>query len=421
MISTEADYARLLDEQDELRSFRERFLIADPKTIYLDGNSLSRLPKETTARARQVVEREWGERLIRSWNESWIPLTERLGDKLARLLGARPDEVVIADSTSVNLFKLVVAALTTCPQRKRVVTDDLNFPSDVYVLQSAVKLCGGDRLLEIVRSPDGISLPEELLAGAIDDRTALVSLSHTAFKSGFAHRLCAVTELAHGAGALMLWDLSHSVGAMPIELNRANVDLAVGCTYKHLHGGPGAPAFLFVRRELQEQLQNPIAGWFGSADPFGFDLTYRPGAGLTRMRTGTPPMLSIAAIEPGVELVLQAGLDRIRAKSVRQTEYLVELWESALQPLGFRLNSPREATRRGAHVSFGHDEGLRIDRALIELKRVIPDFRVPDNIRLGVCPLYTTFAELHAAVMALRDAVVERLYERYPVQRVGVT
>jgi kynureninase len=393
----------------------------EPGLIYLDGNSLGRPPRAALERMHEVGERQWGGRLIRAWNEGWLGLAERVGAKVARLLGAGADEVIVADSTSVNLFKLAVAALRARPGRRTVITDELNFPSDVYVLQSAVDVMGPGRRLEVVRSPDGISVPEGRLAEVIDGDTALVSLSHTAFKSGFVHDLAAVTRLAHAAGALVLWDVSHSVGAMPLALGEAGADLAVGCTYKYLCGGPGAPAFLYVRRDLHEALHNPVAGWFGRDDPFGFALDYRPAPGLRRFLTGTPPVLSLAAVEPGVDLLLEAGLERVRAKSVAQTEYLIGLWEALLAPMGFTLNSPRDPVRRGSHVSLGHAEGWRINRALIDRMHVIPDFRLPDNLRFGVCPLYTTYAEIHAAASALRRVVVERLYAEYPVERSGVT
>jgi kynureninase len=321
----------------------------------------------------------------------------------------------------VNFFKLVMAALAAKPQRRAVVTDDLNFPSDVYLLQGALKLAGPDYGLRIVRSPDGLTVPIDALAGAVDEDAALVALTHTAFKSGFVYDMPAVTEMAHRAGALMLWDLSHSVGAMPLGLNDCHADLAAGCTYKYLNGGPGAPAFLYVRRDLQEKMLNPIWGWFGQTGQFDFKLEYEPGPGLQRFLVGTPPMLSLAAIEPGLDLMLEAGLERLRAKSVRQTEYLIALWEAWLQPLGVTLNSPRDPAQRGAHVSLGHAEGLRIDRALIEEMNVIPDFRYPDNIRLGAAPLYTSFAEIHEGLSRLRRVLVERLYEKYPAERPDVT
>ncbi len=418
-IPTDADFARELDRADALAHFRGEFVIGDPDVIYLDGNSLGRLPRRCVDRIRDVVERQWGDRLIRGWGDDWFDAPQRIGAKVARLLGASADEVIVADSTSVNLFKLVIAALKARPGRTRVVTDDLNFPSDIYVLRGALELAGEHRL-EIVQS-DGVNAPVAALADAIDGRTALVTLSHTTFKSGYVHDLAAVTALAHRAGALMLWDLSHSIGAMPLSLDDAGVDLAVGCTYKYLNGGPGAPAFLYVRRDLQERLANPVRGWFGQRAQFDFALEYDPRPGIARFLTGTPAMLSLAAIEPGIDLLLEAGLDRLRAKSVQQTEYMIGLWEALLEPRGFRLNSPRDSARRGSHVSFGHRDGWRIDQALIEDVRVLPDFRHPDNIRFGIAPIYTSFAEIHEAVMRLVRVMDERRYESYPVGRAVVT
>jgi kynureninase len=416
------DETRARDAADPLAEFRKGFVIADPELTYLDGNSLGRLPAAASLRVREVVDAEWGEGLISSWNAGWMDLPARIAGKTAGLLGAAPEEVALADSTSVNLFKLALAALRAAPpDRADLVTDDLNFPSDHYILRSALDLAGRGGELKTVRSPDGISVPIETLAAAIDARTALVSLSHTAFKSAYVYDMAAVNEIAHRRAVKVLWDLSHSAGALPVDLDGSGADLAVGCTYKYLNGGPGAPAFLYVRSELQEQFENPIRGWFGHADPFAFDLGYQPGAGIGRFLTGTPPILSVAAIEPGVDLLLEAGMDRVREKSVAQTEYLIRLWQQDLQPLGFRLNSPREAERRGSHVSLAHPEGYRINRALIEQLRVIPDFRLPDNIRFGVCPLYTTFEEIHRAAEACRRVVTERLYERYSPERQGVT
>jgi kynureninase len=420
-VPTDLAHARDLDARDELAPFRDRFVIDEPELIYLDGNSLGRLPRETAARTQDLVRDQWGRRLIRGWNDGWLSLAVRVGAKIARVIGAATDEVLVADSTSVNLFKLVVAAVQARPGRTRLVTDDLNFPTDVYVMQAAARLAGPGYGVDVVRSPDGIGVPLDTLAGAVDERTAVVVLSHTAFKSGFVYDLAAVTELAHRRGALVLWDLSHSAGAVPVDLSAAEADLAVGCTYKYLHGGPGAPAFLYVRRDLQANLSNPIAGWFGCADQFGFGEEYVPAGDLRRFLSGTPPVLSLAAVEPGVDLILEAGMERIRRKSVGQTEYLIALWEAVLTPLGFRLRSPRDSGSRGSHVALGHPEGWRIARALTERMKVIPDFRPPDTLRLGVSPLCTTFAEIHAAVQALRMVVEERLFERYSAERSGVT
>jgi kynureninase len=420
-VRTDAAHARELDRRDELGRFRTAFVVDDPELIYLDGNSLGRLPRSSADRVRRAVETEWGGRLIRGWNEGWWEAPRRIGAQVARLLGAAADEVVVTDSTSVNLFKLVVAALAARPGRVKVVSDELNFPSDLYVVQGALALLGGRHRLELVPSADGVSVPTAALARAIDAETALVTLSHTAFRSSFVHDLAAVTARAHQAGALVLWDVSHSVGAMPLALGAAGVDLAVGCAYKYLNGGPGAPAFLYVRRDLQERLASPIWGWWGRRAPFDFALEYAPAPGIQRFLAGTPPVLSLAALEPALDLLLEAGLEGLRAKSVAQTEYLIGLWEAWLRPLGFTLGSPRDAARRGSHVALGHPEGLRIDRALIEEMHVLPDFRPPDLIRLGVAPLYTSFADLHEAMRRLRAVVADRLYEKYPAVPPKVT
>lgn len=418
---SDIDAAVELDRQDELAGYRDEFVIDDPDLIYLDGNSLGRLPKRTAQHLQQVVEREWGERLIRAWNEGWFTAPERIGGKIARLVGAGRDEVIVADSTSVDLFKLVTAGLHVRPGRHKIVTDDLNFPSDIYVLQGALQLAGPDYRLEMVHSRDGITIETGDLAAAVDSDTALVVLTHTAFKSGFVYDMPAVTAMAHAAGALLLWDLCHSVGALPVALNAAGADLAVGCTYKYLNGGPGSPAFLFVRRDLQAQLSSPIWGWFGQKGQFDFGLNYESGQGIARFLAGTPPMLSLAAIEPSVDILLEAGIERLREKSVRQTEYLIALWEAWLAPFGVSLNSPRAAACRGSHVSLGHPDGLRIDRALIEDMRVVPDFRYPNNIRLGIAPLYTRYVDIHEGMTRLRRVLAERLYEKYPTERPEVT
>lgn len=416
----EAPDARALDAADRLASFRDRFVITDPDLIYLDGNSLGRLPKASVDLARTVVEWQWGDRLIRSWGEGWLESPSRIGDKIAQLIGARPGEVVVADSTSVNLFKLAVAALRARSGRRRVVTDDLNFPSDLYVLRSALDLLGGHEL-DVVPSVDGVDGPVDGLVRRLDADAALLTLSHTVFKSGYVYDMAALTEAAHACGALVLWDLSHSAGAVPIDLEAAGVDLAIGCTYKYLNGGPGSPAFLYVRRDLQERLGNPIAGWMGRQDMFSFGLDYEPEPGIRHLLTGSPAMVSTALIEPGVDLLLEAGMDRVREKSVAQTEYLVGLWARVLEPLGYRLSSPRDPERRGSHVSLGHADGLRIDLALIGEMKVIPDFRAPDSIRLGISPLYTTFSELEAAVDRLARVVTDRIFERYSDTRPTVT
>lgn len=409
------------DAADELAGFRERFVIADPQLIYLDGNSLGRLPRQTTERAHVLVEQEWGADLIRGWNAGWWQAPGRVGEKIARLVGAAPGQVVVSDSTSVNLFKLVMAALALRPERTRLVSDTLNFPSDLYILQGCIDLLGCRHSLHLVPSRDEVSVDRNELLESIDERTALVTLSHVTFKSGFMYDAAAITRRAHEAGALVLWDLSHAAGAVPVALDEWGADLAVGCTYKYLNGGPGSPAFLYVRKELQEALRSPIWGWFGQRSPFAFDLDYKPAEGITRFLVSSPPVLSMLAMEASLDLLLEAGMERLRRKSVALTEYLIALADARLAPLGFSLGSPREAERRGSHVSLRHPEGYRINRALIEAMAVIPDFREPDNLRLGLAPLYTSFGEVWEGIDRIRRVVEEGIYEKFPHQRLLVT
>jgi kynureninase len=423
--STQVELAKELDKQDELASFRDEFLIADPDLIYLDGNSLGRLPQRTIAFMHSAIAQQWGERLIRIWNDGWMQTPTRLGAKIAHLIGAREDEVVVTDATTVNLFKLAVAALRARPQRRKVVSDVLNFPSDLYVLQGIIELLGGEHDLVLVPSRDGISIAPGDLEAAIDSQTALISLTHVAFKSAFMYDMARVTASAHQAGAFMLWDLSHSAGAVPVDLNGSNVDLAVGCTYKYLNGGPGSPAFLYARKDLQTQLKPPIWGCLAADNPFAFDLDFTPSPDISRFKVGAPPMLSMKAVEASIDLLLEAGMERLREKSARQSEYLIYLADRWLTPLGFTLGTPRHVERRGSHVSLRHEEGYRICRALIESPppavKVIPDFREPDNIRLGITPLYTTYTEIHRALDRIREIVAREIYTRYPHERLDVT
>ena len=414
-------YALELDANDPFAHYRQLFVINDPELIYLDGNSLGRMPKAAARLAQDLIERQWADRLIRGWGEGWLEMPGRIGDKIAALLGANPGEVLLADSTSVNLYKLASAALALQTGRTKVITDNLNFPSDIYVLGSVIEHAGKSHRLEVVLSEDDIHGPEAAILSALDQDTALLTLSLTTFKSGFTYDLARLTNAAHAAGALVLWDLSHSAGAIPMSLAAARADLAVGCTYKYLNGGPGAPAFLYVRKDLQDRLSNPIAGWMGQQNMFDFDLSYRPAEDLSRMLTGTPTILSGSLIEPGVEMLLEAGIEEIRKKSVLMTEYFIQLGQTFLLPLGYTINSPLDADVRGSHVSLGHAEGLRIDKALIDEYKIIPDFRTPDNIRFGFAPLYTTYAEVYKTVLALKEIVEAEVFLRYSQTKPTVT
>ena len=376
--------AEALDRADPLSSFRERFVIDDERKIYADGNSLGRLPKRTAERTAEVAA-EWGSRLVTAWSE-WIELPESIGDLLADgVLGGHEGEVLVCDSTTVNLYKLAAAALAS--NAGVLVTDAANFPTDRYVLEGI-----GELVLFESDEIEGPSADDVERACAGRD-VAIVCLSQVAYRSGALADVRAVTEVAHATGALVLWDLSHSAGVAPADLEESGVDLAVGCTYKYLNAGPGSPAFLYVRRDLQEQLRSPIWGWFGQREQFAMGPSYDPMPGIGRFLAGTPPILGLAAVEVGAELVAEAGVAALRHKSVALTELVVALFDERLAPLGFELGSPRDPQRRGSHVSVRHPDGWRICRALIERADVVPDFRAPDSIRLGLPPLYTRFVD----------------------------
>jgi len=415
-------FAETLDHHDPLASYRSRFVISDPNMIYLDGNSLGRLTYSSLACVQPLVEKGWGHDLIRGWNKNWWEAPVRVGEKIAHLIGAAAGQVIACDTVSINLFKLASAALSMSPERERIVTDKLNFPSDLYILQGLVRQLGNRHtIVQIGSNDDGITPDLAALTDAIDDGTAFVTLSHVTFKSGYLYDMATVTETAHHHGALVLWDLSHSAGAVPVALDDCNADFAIGCTYKYLNGGPGSPAFLYIRKDLQEQVLSPICGWWGQATPFAFDLDYRPASGVTRFLTGSQPIISLLTMEAALDTLVEAGMEAVRCKSLLLTDYLTYLFDTTLSPLGFSFGSPRSSGIRGSHISIRHPEGYRINQALIEEVNVLPDFREPDNLRLGLAPLYTTFTDIWDAIDRIRCVVEEKRYTKYPSNRQMVT
>lgn len=417
--------AARLDAEDRLAAFRKSFVIDDPALIYLDGNSLGRLPVAAADVVSDVVREQWGKRLIESWNDGWIDLPRAMGAKIARIIGAQEDEVIMTDSTSVNLFKLASAAVGEARGRKVIVSDEFNFPSDLYVLQGIAKAAGEGFVLKLAHSTDGITIDIDDLFSLIDTDTALVCLTQVAFKSGFMYDIESITKAAHDAGAMVLWDLSHSAGVVPVELSASGADLAVGCTYKYLNGGPGSPAYLYVRKDRQEELFSPIQGWFAAREPFAFDRDFTPADGISRFLAGTPPILSMQAAGPGLDLILEAGVEAIREKSVRLAGYLIGLARKVLYPSEFSLGSPDDPVVRGSHVSLRHAEAFRICSAMKnpskgEIK-VIPDFREPDNIRLGLSPLYNSFGDVYAAMHRIRRIVEAGEFMEHSDKREQVT
>lgn len=401
-----------LDQKDPLKNYRDLFVHTD--AIYLDGNSLGKLPLLTSERNKTLVEDQWGKGLINSWSDHWLDLPNKISAKLAKLVGAQPEEILICDTTSINLYKLAFGALSLQKGRDEIITDDLNFPSDLYVFEGLIKNHFRQHRISKIKSDDEITINESTLIQSISSHTALISLSHVLFKSAFMYAMKSINDAAHRYGALTLWDLSHATGAVPVQLNAWGADMAVGCTYKYLNGGPGAPAFLYVRKDLQEKLVNPIWAWFSHQKPFDFNAKYTAPNTIHKFAISTPGILSMAPVETGIDVVLDAGIEKIRAKSIAQSEFFIKMIQNSLEPLGFKIASPLESTKRGSHISLQHEEGFRISQAMIYPKSnavpIIPDFRPPNNIRLGIAPLYNSFYELYLTVERLEGIVKEKEY-----------
>jgi kynureninase len=419
------EFALKLDELDTLKDFRRQFYFSEDNTIYLDGNSLGRLPLKTKQLMQEIVEEQWGRRLIRSWNEGWYTLSEKISEKIAVITGADPGEIATGDSTSINLYKLAMAGIQMNKGRKTILSDELNFPTDLYVLQGIIKELGNGYRLKIIPSDDGKTIPETAISEAIDEDTAIVALSHVAFKSGYMHDMEKVNALAHKKGALIIWDLSHAAGAVPLHLSQSGADMAVGCTYKYINGGPGSPAYLFVAKRLQEKISPAICGWFGETNPFAFGLKYHPTTDIRKFMVGTPPIISMAAIEPGLDILLEAGMNNIRLKSVMQSQYLLYLVGQKLNKEGFSTGSPENPDHRGSHISLQHPEAQKICRALINpvegSPAIIPDFRAPDNIRVGIAPLYNTFTDIFMMVERLTEISQLKTWEKFSDEKGIVT
>jgi len=397
-----------MDRADPLAPRRGAFALPDG-VIYLDGNSLGARPNLVRDRLDAVITEEWGRDLITSWNKhGWIGLPLELGDKIARLIGAAPGEVAVADSTSVNLFKVLAAALRMRPGRTTIVSERDNFPTDLYVAEGLIELLGGRHQLRLVGADE--------LMDAIDPGTALVFLTQVNYRTGAMHDLAAVTRTVQAQGALMIWDLAHSAGAVPVDLAAAGADFAIGCGYKYLNGGPGAPAFIFVPQRHQASFAQPLSGWMGHAAPFAFEPGYRPAGGIARALCGTPPILSLAALEVGVDTVLAADMAAIRAKSVALGDLFIKLVEAQGTGTGLTLASPRDPARRGSQVSFRHADGYPVMQALIA-RKIIGDFRAPDILRFGFAPLYVRYVDVFDAAAALIDVLATRAWDRPEFKR----
>ena len=390
-----------LDRSDSIAFARDRFALPEG-VIYLDGNSLGPLPKETAGRLARTIEQEWGAGLIRSWNSAdWINLPRRVGGRIAGLLGAGADEVIAADSTSVNLFKLVSATLAAVsrnsPSRRVLLSEQGNFPTDLYVAQGVVRATGGQFEIKLVGAGE--------VEAALAPDVALAVITQVDYRTGRMHDMAELNAVARRHGVVILWDLSHSAGAVPVELGRSGAQLAVGCGYKYFNGGPGAPAYLYVGKNLQQQLESPLAGWFGHAVPFDFAATYTPAPGIDRFQCGTPSILAMQALETGLQTFDGVAFADIRHKSLALSDLFWSLMDDHCGEFGFECIAPRAHERRGSHLSFSHPQAYPIMQSLID-RGVIGDFRQPDLIRFGFTPLYLRFADIWDAVMILRDVML---------------
>ncbi len=390
-----------LDHDDPLAAKRLAFDLPDG-VVYLDGNSLGALPRTVHARLADVVATEWGGGLIRGWNQhKWIDLPKTVGDRIAPLIGAPKGTVAVADSTSINVFKAVAAALALNPERRVILSDTGNFPTDLYVAQGLAHALGREHQLKLVDPVD--------VADAVDETTAVLMLTHVDYRTGRLHDMTALTDKAHAAGAVVVWDLAHSAGALPVDIAGVGAEFAVGCGYKYLNGGPGAPAFIYVRRDVQAKVAPFLTGWMGHAKPFAFDLDYRPARGIHRMTVGTPPVLGLVALDEALKIWRGVDIAEVRAKSMALGDLFVKEVEKRCGGLGVELAGPRRAANRGSQVSFRHPEGYAVVQALIA-EGVIGDFRAPDIMRFGFAPLYTRYADVYAAAEAMERVLRQDLW-----------
>lgn len=406
-MSIDRSHCLSLDQQDPLAPLRDQFAIPDD-VLYLDGNSLGARPKAASERARQVIEQEWGQGLIRSWNQAgWIDLPRQVGGQIAALIGARPEEVVVTDSTSVNLFKVTAAALqqqaTKDPSRRVILSEPGNFPTDLYMLQGLSQFMTGGPVLE--------TQPAETLIDRIGPDVAVVVLTHVHYKTGKLHDMAAITRRAHEQGALVVWDLSHSGGAVELDLNGVNADFAIGCGYKYLNGGPGAPGYIFVAERHLATFKQPLSGWFGHEAPFAMRDDFAPAMDIRRALTGTPSVVATQLLSVGLDTFADTTMAELRAKSVALTQLFIELVETRLPDAGFELVSPRNADERGSQVAFAHPEGYAIMQALID-RGVIGDFRAPDILRFGFAPLYVRFTDVWDSVDCLKGIIDSRSWDQ---------
>lgn len=420
---TKLAQAQEKDLKDPLASFNEEFYHPENE-IYLDGNSLGKLPLKTKGTIQQLVDHQWGNKLIRSWNDHWLDLPNRLANKLALLIGAKSHEVIVGESTSVNLYKLAHALMHTHLYPKQLLTDTLNFPTDNYILEGLSEQYNYPPTL-CIRYPNDLRADLNEIKKILQSNPGILCLSLVTYKSAYYYPMLKINQWAKEHQSIIIWDFSHAVGAVDIDVKNTQTLAAIGCTYKYLNGGPGSPAFLYIDETLHKQIKSPIKGWFGHQNPFDFADTYHPAGDIQQFNAGTPAILSLAALEVGLDITLRAGIKAIRAKSEALTQFLLQEVESELIPLGYVIESPREVSERGSHLTLSHEESWRICQCLLKGKNnrplIIPDFRPENYIRLGIAPLYIGFEDLLITVHRLKEIVIHKEYLSYSKQKPRVT
>jgi|TARA_B110000116_G_scaffold58548_1_gene49990 kynureninase len=415
--------AKLLDKKDVLSKFHSLFY-HKKNEIYFDGNSLGKLPLKAQKTIEEAVQKQWGEGLIRSWNQYWLSLSSRISDKYSELLGAEKGEIIIGESTSVSLYQVTYALLKEGSFPKHLSTDILNFPTDLYVLEGLEKSFGIPSL-KIISYKNEVEAEIEILKASIKNNPGIVCLSLVSYKSAYLYPMKQLNRWASKHHSIIVWDLSHAVGAVAIDLKETETMIALGCTYKYMNGGPGAPAFLYINEEWHSKLLNPIQGWFGHQRPFDFSKKYEAAKSIKRFASGTPAILSLLGMEAGIDITLEAGIKLLQEKSIQQSEAFIKEIIQQLVPLGFSIESPLDHCKRGSHVTISHYASWQICQALIagndEHPKIIPDFRPPHFIRFGITPLYTRFEEIKTVIQVLKEIVERKLYLNFPLEKLEVT
>ena len=411
------------DNNDDLKSFKSRFVNNDNE-IYLDGNSLGKLPVVTENDLITAVKNEWGQNLISSWNDNWLKMSEKINFKMSKLINSDNDEVLVGESTSVNLYKILYCLLDSNQYKKNLVTDCLNFPSDNYIIEG-LKDHTEKKEITILNYNNNLSCNIDLLKKSIQENPGIYCLSLVTYKSSFLYPIKELNEFAENNKSIIVWDCSHAIGVVNIDVKDSKTKAAIGCTYKFLNSGPGSPSFLYVSKDILNHLQNPIKGWFGHSKPFDFENKYKPADNINKFNAGTPSVLSLIPVNTGLDLVLEAGIMNIRNKSIELGEYLIKIINIELNKFDVKITSPIESKSRGSHITIQHKEAWKICKLLIEggnnRKRIIPDFRPENNIRLGFSPLYVSFIDLYETVIAIKDILENKEYLKIDDSKPEVT